>query len=290
MTPTEFLANVSQAIRGLDDDPPTLGTDEAVYWLSVLNRKKNELYNNARVLWDATFSVSKPTETGTVATVGTTALTGTSTRFTDYKAGDTILVSGETVRTIDTITSDTVLTVTVAFANTDSALTFTHNSIIATGVENYSLHRNFIAPAERAYIQTTDQKTYFDFIQARELNPHQRQVYISSMNPKQINFTTEIESTEEIVGGTLVVPGYFMPADITSSTDVLPLPDPYWGVMATASEIAFNDLVYEEKAAELNQKANSLYLQMLRNNRRNPYGNPKQPPHSHYRIRGTEIN
>lgn len=64
---------------------------------------------------------------GTVATTGTaTILTGTSTLFTKmFVVGDTITVSGETVRTIAAISSDTELTVTGAFNNTASGLSYT---------------------------------------------------------------------------------------------------------------------------------------------------------------------
>ena len=62
---------------------------------------------------------------GTVATNGSTTLTGTSTTFlTDYAVGDAILVSGETIRTIATITSNTSLTSTVAFSTTASGLSY----------------------------------------------------------------------------------------------------------------------------------------------------------------------
>lgn len=63
---------------------------------------------------------------GTVATNATTTLTGTGTQFSNtFKVGDTITVSGETIRTIATIVSDVSLTVTVAFTTTASALTYT---------------------------------------------------------------------------------------------------------------------------------------------------------------------
>jgi len=61
--------------------------------------------------------------TGTVATAGAVGLTGTGTAFmTELKVGDYIVVAGETVRQIDSITSDTVATVSVAFDNTASGL------------------------------------------------------------------------------------------------------------------------------------------------------------------------
>ncbi len=57
---------------------------------------------------------------GTVSTPGSsTTLTGVGTQFTNtFKVGDTLTVTGETSRTIATITSDTVLDVTVAFSAT----------------------------------------------------------------------------------------------------------------------------------------------------------------------------
>lgn len=61
---------------------------------------------------------------GTVSTVGTTALTGYESNFSDYSVGDLIYVDGETVRTIATITDDEALAVGVAFSNTASDLTY----------------------------------------------------------------------------------------------------------------------------------------------------------------------
>jgi hypothetical protein len=61
----------------------------------------------------------------TAATNGTTTLTGTGTSFLKAHPGDKIYVTGETVRTIAAIASDTSLTVTLAFSTTASALQFT---------------------------------------------------------------------------------------------------------------------------------------------------------------------
>lgn len=291
MTVSDFLTATSYALRSTDEDTPTFGSEEANYWIGTLNRKKNELFQNSKVLWDSTFLIETPNETGTVATAGTTTLTGTSTHFTDYAVGDTILVSGETVRTIDAITSDTVLTVSVAFSNTASGLTFTRNTIIDNGVSNYSLHRSFIAPANKAYIITTaGDDIYLDFISPREQISTSRNVYISGINPKILSFTNDIESTEDIVGGQLFVPGYYMPADVALETDELPITDPYWAVMAVAAELAFTDITYEDRVEGLNTKANALYMQMVRNNRRGTYNNPRTTPVHVQRIRSTEVN
>ena len=71
--------------------------------------------------------VSQPTiGPGTVTTNGTTALTGIGTKFTNtFKVGDTITVRDETARTIDSISSDTSLTVTSAFSSSQGGLTYT---------------------------------------------------------------------------------------------------------------------------------------------------------------------
>jgi len=61
---------------------------------------------------------------GTVKTVGTTALVGTSTNFKDFLVGDIIHVRDETQRTITVITDDTHLTVSIAFTNTDTELPY----------------------------------------------------------------------------------------------------------------------------------------------------------------------
>lgn len=61
---------------------------------------------------------------GTVTTVGTTALTGSGTKFLNFKAGDVIRVDGETSRTISAITSNTALSVTVAFSTSSAGLDY----------------------------------------------------------------------------------------------------------------------------------------------------------------------
>ncbi len=291
MNVTTALTKISYALRGIDDDAPTFGDDEAVYWLSVLNDKKDELFTDTKKKWTTSFKLTAPSEPGTVATVGTTALTGTSTNFTDYAVGDEITVSGETVRTIATIPSDTSLTVTVAFSNTASSKTFTHTSVIATGVQEYSLHRSLILPSDRVLITTTDDSDrYVDFLHPQERNTTYQRVFIYDDLPKLLGFSAEITSTQDIVGGTLSVPGYYLPADLTATTDVLPFPDPNWGIMASAAEIAFNDIIYEDKADGLNAKANALYAAMAQANRAGTWNNPRKIPTNVDRIRDTRTH
>jgi len=285
VTLSQFYTRVSYALRGTDEDTPEHGDDEAVYWLDALNRKKDELYEDTSQNWRTTYKETAPNEPGTVATTATTALTGTSTNFSDYRVGDKITVSGETERTIATIPSDTSLTVTVAFANTASDKTFTHKNIIATGIEQYSAHRSFLNPNTNAYVTTTsDQRVDLEIISPEERSVNKQQLFLSDENPQLINFTVDIESTDSIVDGTLVLPGHYMPDDVSATTDILPFLDPNWAVMAVAAEIAFNDITYEDKAPDLNAKANALYRQMVKRNRALVYGQPRKTPYNVKRI------
>lgn len=226
MTVSAFLTAVNNALRGIDDVTPAIGTEESDYWIQTLNRKIDELYRNSKVLWDATWEVKS---LGAISASATPSF------------------------------------------NTDSGL---------------------IAPSDQVYaVDTNSKKVYYDLIRPRQLPKEGRYFYLAGNNPQVLYCTNEIEAGEDIVTGTLYLPGYYMPTEVSNSdgTDVLPLPDPYWGVIATAAEVASNDIIYEDKEANLNAKANSLYMQMVRNNRRNTYGNSKQPAHDNYRIRGTEV-
>lgn len=286
MNVTTALTKISYALRGIDDEAPTFGDDEATYWLSTLNDKKDELFKNPNLSWSSAFKTVAPIEPGTVSTAGTTTLTGSGTYFTDYRVGDKITVEGETERTIATITSDTSLTVTSAFSTTASDLSFTHKSIIASGVQSYNLHRSLNNPSDQVVILKSDGTyTYIDYIQPGGRTMHSRGAYISGENPKILTINTTIQSTEDIIGGELQVPGFYVPDDMTATTDLLPFPDPNWGVMATASEIAFNDVVYEDKAADINRKANALYQAMAASNRKGQYARPRTIPYNNTKSR-----
>lgn len=283
------MAITNYALRGTDDDVPSVGDGgEGDYWLSLFNRKKDELYYDAGKQWTFIYKNEAPIEVGTVATAGTTALTGTATKFTDYRVGDKITVSGETIRTIATIVSDTSLTVTVAFSNTASGKTFTRDTIIASGVQTYNVHRQLMSVSDRVYVlDTNGNKIFLDKIHPQENNYTTQSVHLSGGNPEVLTFTEDIESTDTMVGGALVIPGYYLPVDLTAATDTLPVPDPNWHCIAVASEIAFTDIVYEDRAEALNARANALWNTMLARNRRGSFDQPRKVPYEVKRVRDT---
>ena len=239
------------------------GEEKSQTALAIANRKQQEWAKDSNQIWASNFSTT-PNEVGTVATAGTTALTGTGTYFTDYEVGDKITVSGETVRTIATIVSDTSLTVTVAFSNTNSALTFKHTSIIASGVQSYSLNRNFFVPSDNVLVTVNAQDLPFNFAkpQARDT----ADVFISGRNPKLLTFNSPIISTSQIVGGQLKVPAYYLPNNLVSQTDLVSVDDPNWLVYATAAELARNDPAKDSQFSNLIGISNDLYTKMVQAN------------------------
>ncbi len=283
---SDLFTQINGAYRGTDDDVPISGTPDSDLWLETTNRKLGEWAKAKK--WQSMFLLTKPTEPGTVATATTTTLTGTGTNFLDYRVGDKVTVSGETVRTIATITSDTVLTVTLAFAHTASAKTFTLAQIIATLVQSYNMHQRLFLPSDQVIIATLlngDQGYDFEKPQERVRGA----VYLSGRAPQVLTFYADIESTDQRVGGELEVPGYYIPADMVNTTDVIPVDDPYWLVYSVAAELAFNDLTYEDKAPDLYAKANILWQTMSTNDRRGASNYPRSAQTNVSRIQGSQV-
>jgi hypothetical protein len=271
MIRSELKLHINTAYRGSDDVVPAAGSDDATSWDLTINRKTSEWASDSKNIWSSLFEPTSPNEPGTVTTVGTTALTGIGTYFLDYQIGDKITVAGETERTIDAITSNTALTVTVAFANSTTT-TFTHKNIIKSGVQTYNLHRRFVSPSDVVNVGDN----ILTITKPQEAVSSYDDVYISGKNPKKITFIDDITSTSNLLGLDIQIPGTYMPADMTADTDTIPVDDPYWLVMAVAAELAFNDLTYEDKSAALNVKANALYQGMVANNRKGTASTPRK--------------
>lgn len=263
MIASDLLSEIYIAYRGkIASRTPAWGSDKAIVAINIANRKIQEWATDPRNKWNSLFETASQNEPGTVATTGTTTLTGTSTYFTDYEVGDQITVSGETVRTIDTITSDTVLTVTAAFSNTASSKTFTRTTIIDTANTSYNLSRKFYQSSDYARVTKTD-GSYLDYpiIKAQQRSvPSGQSTYVHGSNPKKITFAQDIETSVD--AGTLTVPGYYIPDEIALATDIVPVDDPNWLVYIVASELARNDPAKDDQFPTLAGMANDLYTKM----------------------------
>jgi hypothetical protein len=167
-----------------------------------------------------------------------------------------------------------------------SAETFTHTSVIASSDQTYAAHRSLLVPSDQIEVtKTNGQIGYYDVIKPQTRDIYTQQVHVTGINPRLLTFTNTIASTDPIVGGTIAVPGYYLPNDLTASTDLLPFVDPEWAVVAVAAELAFNDIVYEDKAADLTEKANYLYRQVAMANRSGTYRDSRNIPINTYRIK-----
>lgn len=219
MTVTEAITGINYALRGIDDDAPSDGSDEWNFWLSELNRKKDELYRDTQKHWSEAFLV----------------------------------------QSVGTITANT-------------ALTF---NLLTTYLQASGTGEN-----QAAYVIGTDGTRYnLDLIEPEEIEKGQQALYISGRNPQVIHFTEEITADDPMVGGTLYLPGYYLPANMTTGADELPFPDNQWAVLAVAASIAFSDVTYEDKVEGLNAQANNLYELMVVNSRAGTHGAPRKVKH-----------
>lgn len=221
MTVSTLIQRINYALRGTDDDAPTEGTEEADYWLSVVNQKKDEWARDPNESWRSLFEVR------------------------------------------------------------DAA-----DPTVTAGVQIYDLDDDFIRPADSVYVMVGSDRHDFNLVSPELRDETPLAVYIVQTNPQTLVFNDSISATDSIVGGTIYVPGYFLPADMTEFTDDVPVDDPNWLSMACASEIAFNDVSYEDKAADINAKANALYTQMKTTNKRGTPTNLRKVPTNVTRIRG----
>jgi hypothetical protein len=256
------IARSFRAYRGKGaTKTPAWGTEKSNLALDIANQKQEEWATDSFNNWNSLFrsDITSLDQIGTVSTSGTT-LTGVGTYFTDFKAGDKITVSGETVRTIDVIASNTSLTVTVAFTNTASTLAFKQRPVIST-VKEYKLHRSFMTPSDTITVEDT--AIVGDEIELNIAKPEKRidgDVYISG-NPKVLTFYDE--PTSQMIGKELLVPGYYHPSEMILATDDVKVDFPSWLVYSIAAELARNDAAKQGQFANLMGMANDIFTKMI---------------------------
>jgi len=235
MNVTSFLTRTSYALRGTDENAPTFGDDEAVYWLDLLNRKKDELYQDVTQNWRNVYEVRS---LGTIAA---------------------------SAAPVFNLPSDFL-----AFAGDE-------NSTAGAGGGAY-------------IIKTDGNRVDVNVIRPQERDSVNRAVYVAGSAPEKLYFTTAIVAGEDIIGGTLYAPAYYLPADLTLAADVLPFLDPNWACLAVAAEVAFNDVTYEDKAPDINAKANNLFKMMLKKNKGQLHNAPQRVGYNIKPIRDTRTN
>ena len=96
--------------------------------------------------------------------------------------------------------------------------------------------------------------------------------YVHGNNPKKITFAQDIDAN--LASGIITVPAYYLPSDISASTDIVAVDDPNWLVYIVASELARNDPAKDDMHPTLVGMANELYLKMSNANNDTGYGQP----------------
>lgn len=152
-------------------------------------------------------------------------------------------------------------------------------TIAAATDPTFPLNEQFLGAANTAYIVDANGKLLdeFDIIKPQEKNRNKQQVFIAGQDPENLYFTREILETSNLIGGSLKLPAYMQPDLPTKASSIIPVPNANWALYATASEIAENDITYEDKAPNLNAKATYWYGLMAKKSTRGTYGNSRKP-------------
>lgn len=149
-------------------------------------------------------------------------------------------------------------------------------ALVANGDNTYNLPTDFIRATDSVFVTNGTRVSEFTITTPSMRDRDSSSVYISGKNPEVLNFNGQIATTSQYNGGTITVPGFYLPADMTAFSDTVPVDNPYWLVFAVASEIAFNDTSYEDKAPDILAKANEYYMAMTAANRKGTVTLPRK--------------
>jgi hypothetical protein len=143
---------------------------------------------------------------------------------------------------------------------------------ISAGDQTYTLPSGLLRPSDVVKVTNGGQEFTFQVIEPQLRDEYTDAVYLAGSD---LVFVDEIAADSQLVGGTISVPGFYMPDDLTAFTDTVPVDDPNWLALAVAGEIAFSDVTYEDKYSDLMGMANNLYTRMKANNRKGTIVSPR---------------
>lgn len=206
MLVSTLFDRINSALRGLDDTTPTEGSEEANYWLGIINRKKDEWATDPFENWSSLFQINN--------------VTGTIT------AGD----------------------------------------------QTYALPTGLLRPSDVVKVTNGSQEFKLDIVEPQLRDQYTDAVYLTGSD---LVFVDEINSDSQLVGGTISVPGFYLPDDLVLFSDTVPVDDPNWLALAVAAELAFSDVTYEDKYSDLQGMANNLYNRMKSANRKGTIVSPR---------------
>lgn len=143
------------------------------------------------------------------------------------------------------------------------------NRLIGTIVyidNTYDLPDDFYLPSDYAKIvDTEDAKHLYKIVKPQQRDSFSRTAYISGTHTNKI-ITFNEDLNVLLDGGSLYVPGYYIPADMTLEADVVKVDYPEWLVYIVASELARNDPAKDDQYVNLVNQANDIYRKMVESN------------------------
>lgn len=145
------------------------------------------------------------------------------------------------------------------------------NDPIALATQDYDLDADFLRPSDTIKVLVGDQVHTFDLVEPQLRDTTSGSAYISG---KKLHFNDDISA--DLIGGTIIVPGFYLPADLLNFSDTVPVDDPNWLALAVAAELAFSDVTYEDKMADLIGMSNNLYTRMKAANRKGTVTSPRK--------------
>jgi hypothetical protein len=152
-------------------------------------------------------------------------------------------------------------------------------TVAAKAVPSFDLDEGFLDVANQAYIiDNRGMRSDFDVVKPEEVDVNTKAFYIAGEDPQVLYFTREIPADSSFVGGKLYLPAFVVPDMPSKPKDLIPAPSPNGMVYIVASQVAENDLTYEDKAPSLLQKANRAATMMAAKARSASYGNSRKTP------------
>ncbi len=128
----------------------------------------------------------------------------------------------------------------------------------------YELDDDVTGLSDFVYLDQTDgNKLEYGVIKAEQrgtIGRHQREVWSSGTIPLQLNFSYIPSSA---ANATIRAGVFFVPEDVSSADEVVPVDNPAYIIFAGAAELAFNDPSKEDKFPDLNGMANDEWQKMV---------------------------
>lgn len=139
-------------------------------------------------------------------------------------------------------------------------------SVIDYTDTTYDLPDDFYQPSDFARIVDLNDSIYdYPIVKPQQRNNFSKSVYISGRQPNKIaTFAQEINSSLD--GGSLYIPGYYIPVDMALEADIVSVDYPEWLVYIVASELSRNDPAKDDQYVNLVNQANDVYRKMVEAN------------------------